>query len=164
MRDDPMTTEPVDDAPRRWSSLAEDIRRRLGPGTPLEAPARAAFGGVLGADLSGAMVHRSPLAGGIARSQAAEALSVGDHILGDEASLATDSRAGAALLGHELAHVVQRDSDPAGEAAAQLIERDLSSPATAPTARVDPEVVADRVYRKMMAELWRDRDRAAWLS
>lgn len=164
MRDDPMTTEPADDAPRRWSSLAEDIRRRLGPGTPLEAPARAAFGGVLGADLSGAMVHRSPLAGGLARAQAAEALSVGEHVLGDEASLATDTRAGTALLGHELAHVVQRDTDPAGEAAAQVIERDLSNPGTERSAKVDPDVVADRVYRKMMAELWRDRDRAAWLS
>jgi hypothetical protein len=162
MPDDPMTTELVDHDPQRWSSLAEDIRRRLGPGTPLEAPARTAFGGLLGADLSGAMVHRSPLAGVIARSQAAEALSVGDHVLGDETSLSTDTHAGMALLGHELAHVVQRDADPAGEAAAQVIERDLSNPASVPGARVDPDVVADRVYRKMMAELWRDRDRAAW--
>lgn len=167
-----MTTEPVGDDPRRWSGdrarrwsrLADDIRRRLGSGTPVEAPARATFEGLLGADLSGAMVHRSPLAGGIARSLAAEALSVGDHVLGDETALTTDTRAGAALLGHELAHVVQRDADPAGEAAAQVIERDLGNPVStaAGSTKVDPDVVADQVYRKMMAELWRDRDRAAW--
>jgi hypothetical protein len=162
-----MTNDPVDPDPRRWSRLTEDIRRRLGPGTPLEAPARAAFAGRLGADLSGAMVHRSPFAGLIARSQAADALSAGDHIIGDETSLTTDTSAGAALLGHELAHVVQRDTDPASEAAAQVIERDISESASAVTGRsaqVDPDVVADRVYRKMMAELWRDRDRAAWHS
>jgi hypothetical protein len=172
-----MTTQLVDDDPqrwpggraRRWGRLAEDIRRRLGPGAPLAAPARAMFEGRLGSDVSGAMVHRSPLGGAVARSLAAGALSVGDHIIGDEASLATDTRAGAALLGHELAHVVQRDADPAGEAAAQVIERDIGDPTSAPAAierspKVDPEVVAERVYRKMMAELWRDRDRAAWLA
>jgi len=172
-----MTMQPVDDDPqrwsgdraRRWSRLAEDIRRRLGPGAPLEAPARATFEGRLGADLSAAMVHRSPLAGFIARSLGAEALSVADHILGAETSLTTDTRAGAALLGHELAHVAQRDADPAGEATAQVIERELGDPAAAPaaterSATVDPDMVADRVYRKMMAELWRDRDRGAWHS
>lgn len=170
-----MTMQPVDDDPRhwsgdrarRWSRLAEDIRRRLGSGAPLEAPARATFEGQLGADLSGAMVHRSPIAGFIARSLAAEALSAGDHVIGAETSLATDTRAGASLLGHELAHVVQRDADPAGEAAAQIIERQLDGPAAEATersAKVDPDVVADRVYRKMMAELRRDRDRTAWHS
>jgi hypothetical protein len=162
-----MTTEPVDDDPRRWLRLADDIRRRLGPGTPLQAPARAAFEGQLGANLSGAMVHRSPFASVIARSQAAEALSVGDHVIGDETSLTTDTRAGTALLGHELAHVVQRDADPAAEAAAQVVERDISESASAVSERsapVDPDLVADRVYRRMMAELWRDRDRGAWHS
>jgi hypothetical protein len=169
-----MTTGPVDDDPRRWSGdragrwsrLADDVRRRLGSGTPLEAPTRATFEGLLGADLSGTMVHRSPLAGGIARSLAAEALTVGDHVLGDDTSLTTDTRAGLALLGHELAHVVQRDPDPAGEVAAQVIERHLGDPVSTieTSTQVDPDVVADRVYQKMMAELWRDRDRAAWHS
>jgi hypothetical protein len=79
------------------------------------------------------------------------------------------SSAGAALLGHELTHVVQRDHDPQGEdseSAAQLIERDLESDNAAPSERaaLDPEVLAERVYRRMSEALRLERDRTGWIA
>src|SRR2546426_5710149 len=89
---------------RRWGGLTDDLRRRLGPGTPLDPTSRAAFEGRLGGDLSGAMVHRSPLAGYLARSVGASALSAGEHVLGDATTLDESTPGGAAVLGHELSH------------------------------------------------------------
>src|SRR5579859_7959074 len=93
--------------------LVDELHRRLGPGVRLGAAERTAFEGRLGGDLSAAMVHRSPLAGHLARSLGAEALSAGDHVLGDDAALDASTPAGAALLGHELTHVLQRSADSA---------------------------------------------------
>ena len=129
---------------------------------PLAAPVRTAFEGRLGGDLSGAMVHRSPLAGRLARSLGAEALTAGEHVLGDDDALDAETPAGAGLLGHELSHVVQRDTDAAGEALAQVVERVIEEQPAAPTRTVNTEELAERVYRRLLAELWRERERGAW--
>jgi hypothetical protein len=154
-------------ARRRWSGLADDLRRRLGPGAALDPNSRSAFEGRLGGDLSGAMVHRSPLAGYLARGLGASALSSGAHVLGDEASLDQSTPGGAAVLGHELSHVLQRDSDGDGEQEAQVIERALAEegqpPAPAGGSTVDPDALAERVYQRMLDQLRREHERAAWI-
>jgi hypothetical protein len=154
---------------RRSSALADELRRRIGHGVPLQPSERTTFEGRLGPNLSAAMVHRSPLAGHLARALDADAFSAESHILGSPAALDVSSVSGAALLGHELAHVVQREEDPAAEASettAQLIERDLESEDAAPTERAapDPEVLAERVYRRMAEALRLERDRTAWIA
>jgi hypothetical protein len=171
-----MSDQPLDEDPRRWSAsiarrwglLTEDVHRRLGPGVPLEPVARATFEGRLGGDLTGAMVHRSPLAGRLAHVLGAEALTTREHVLGDADALDAGTPGGAALLGHELAHVVQRDMTEAGEAAAQDVERAVAAdgqPAPGGAAgQVDPEALADRVYRRMMDQLRLEMDRGALLS
>jgi Domain of unknown function (DUF4157) len=154
---------------RRWRGLADDLRRRLGPGTPLDPTSRAAFEGRLGGDLSGAMVHRSPLAGFLARSLGASALSTGAHVLGEAATLDASTPGGAAVLGHELSHVLQRDLDDSeGEQEAQMIERAVAaegaaSIASAGAARVDIEALTERVYQRMFDQLRRERDAGAWI-
>jgi hypothetical protein len=151
-----------DEHARRWSLLSDEVRRRLGPGAPLAAPVRTAFEGRLGGDLSGAMVHRSPLAGRLARSLGAAALTAGEHVLGDDEALDTETAEGAGLLGHELSHVVQRDSDGSGEAVAQVVERVIGEQPVAPMGAANPEELAEKVYQRLLAELWRERDRGAW--
>jgi hypothetical protein len=147
----------------RWARLSEEVRRRLGPGVPLAAPVRTAFEGRLGGELSGAMVHRSPLAGRLARSLGAEALTAGAHVLGDDEGLDADTPEGAGLLGHELSHVVQRDTDASGEALAQAVERDIGEQPAAQTRTLNMEELAERVYQRMLAELWRQQERGAWI-
>lgn len=156
------------DLSRRWTGLAADVRRRLGPGAPLDASARTAFEGRLGGDLSGAMVHRTMLAGYLARTLGATALSAGQHVLGDEATLDPSTPSGAAVLGHELTHVVHRDVDDAGEVEARLVEREVvmhdetaaGSPAEA---SLDVDDLTERVYQRLLAQVRNEHDRAAWI-
>jgi hypothetical protein len=100
----------------RWERLAEELRRRLGPGVPLDAAVRHAFEARLGSDLSRAVLHRGALPGRLAAALGAEALAAGSHVLGDAQRLDPATRQGAALLGHELTHVAGasgRTSPPA---------------------------------------------------
>ncbi|MGH2350503.1 MAG: DUF4157 domain-containing protein, partial [Chloroflexota bacterium] len=92
----------------RWELLVEEVRRRLGPGAHLESAPREFFARRLGYDLGGAAIHRGPFAGRLAAGVGAEALAAGSHVVGDEAALNPDTAQGAALLGHELTHVVQQ--------------------------------------------------------
>jgi hypothetical protein len=153
-----------------WLDLADEVRRRLGPGVPLGSAERASFEGQLGGDLSRVMVHRSPLAGHLARVVDADALTADSHVLGDPSALDASTPHGLSLLGHELAHVVQRDVSEAGEAIAQRVEEDVAeavapdSGASAASRAVDTEALAERVYRRMLDELRRDRERGAWFS
>ncbi len=157
------------EAHHRWRNLADDLRQRLGPGTPLDPSHRAAFEGHLGGDLSGVMVHRSRLAGYLARSVGASALSTGGHVLGDPNMLDESTPGGAAVLGHELSHVLQREMDDAGaEQEAQIIERAISAEgqaasASSGTAGVDLDALTERVYQRMFDQLRRERDAGAWI-
>lgn len=154
-------------ADERTTLLVDELRRRLGPGVRLAPEERATYQGVLGADLSGMLVHRSPLAAGLAYALEAEAFTVGQHVLGGSA-LGDGTPAGTALLGHEAAHSIQRDADGSaqGEDRAQsleqLIQMALNAPPSGEEAPLDPEVVADRVYRLMKDTLVRERERGGW--
>src|SRR5438445_613114 len=96
----------------RWDVLADELRRRLGPGTPLPTSARSRLEPRLAADLSAAATHESPLAGRLARGLGAEAVTVGSHVLGASADLDAATPRGAALLGHELTHAVRSPAAP----------------------------------------------------
>lgn len=153
---------------RRWNALGEELRRRLGPGTGLEPHVRGRFEGRLGGNLAGALVHRSPLAGQVARVFGAQALTAGEHVVGAADDLDPSTTAGAALLGHELTHVVQRDTTPDGELAAQTIEREMGSDkntaaSAAQAAGVNVDQLAERVYQLMVQDLLREQDRGAWV-
>jgi hypothetical protein len=144
----------------RSRDLGDEIRRRLGAGVALEPSVREQFEGRLGGDLSGVMVHRSPLAGHLARVFGAQALTTGEHVLGSDEDLDTGTPQGEALLGHELAHVVQRVDD---EPAAQAVEQTLltSTVPGMPAAAIDPDILAERVYQRLLRELQLERERAA---
>jgi hypothetical protein len=88
----------------RWRTLAQELRRRLGPGEPLDATLRHAFEARLGTDVTRAVLHQGRLAGGLAAALHADALTVGGHVLGDASQLDHRTAAGTALLGHELTH------------------------------------------------------------
>ncbi len=88
----------------RWEAFAEELRRRLGAGGGVEPAVRERLQAGLGADPTGAMVHRNPLAGRLAHLLDAEALSIGRHVVGDERKLDVRTSAGTALLAHELVH------------------------------------------------------------
>jgi hypothetical protein len=88
----------------RWAALAEEVRRRLGAGVPLEAVPRAFYAVRLGRDVSGAALHRGPFAEALAESLGAAALAVPGHVAGGAAALDPTTPAGTALLGHELEH------------------------------------------------------------
>lgn len=159
----------VDEHERRWKALGEELRRRLGPGAPLEPHVRTRFEGRLGGDLSSTMVHRSPLSGHLARALGAQAVTAGHHVVGSSDDLDPTTSAGAGLLGHELTHVIQRDTSLAGERAAQTVERALTgepdgASTGSPSAAIDTEQLAERVYQRIVDELLREQDRAAWVS
>jgi hypothetical protein len=91
----------------RWEALADELHRRLGPGTPLVAEQRHRIEEHLGYDLSAALMHTGSLAGQLASAAGAHAVSTGGHVLGDASRLDGDSVRGQALLGHELTHAIR---------------------------------------------------------
>ena len=143
-----------------WTSLTGELRRRLGTGAPLEPAVRRRFEGQLGADLSTAMIHRSPLGGYLARALGAQALTVGEHVVGDT-QLDASTSSGAALLGHELTHTLQRDSGALSEASALSTEQALlaAPPAVEQPGAIDVDDLAERVYRLLLTQLLTERDR-----
>jgi hypothetical protein len=169
----------------RWEALADELRRRLGPGTPVPSAERAGLQARLGADLSSPMLHRGSLPGMLARGVGGQSISIGEHVLGEATDLDTGTARGAALLGHELVHaaiqhhpavVVQRASagsevvpDRDEEAVAQQVEAALLRDeehiqAPRSPAEIDAEALADRVYRRLLDELLLETERAARLA
>jgi uncharacterized protein DUF4157 len=159
----------------RWEALADELRRRLGPGTPLPPAERSRLQAQLGADLSGAAVHPTPLAGRLARGLGGEAVTLGSHILGASGDLDPHTPRGAGLLGHELIHAVRSPapiqrvtpepstSEQHNEALAQSVETGLLQQAAAPPVAApsaDPDAVAERVYRRLVDELLLERERS----
>ena len=166
MTDTPSPPEPLpeplpDELAERWHALGADARRRLGPAARLES--RPTFERLLGADLGHVLVHRTPFAGRIAAAVQAEAVTLGSRILGGPDRLNTATPRGAALVAHEAAHAVQRaESD---EGSAQAVEATVLGAAAQPTpprAPIDPQVIAERVYRRLLDDLRIERERMAW--
>ncbi len=172
----------------RWEALAEELRRRLGPGTPLDLAARAGYEERLGRQLVDARVHRGPLAGRLAQALGAEALSVGGHVLGGGQGLDPATPAGGALLGHELVHAAVATGSPAlRQTSARAVQREVASEGAAAEQAheeaqahavevairreaggekpgrepVEVEALAERVYQRIVELLLLERERAA---
>jgi len=77
-------------------------------GRPLEPATQSAFEQQLGADLSSVRVHDEPAAAAATRALGVEGLAVGDDIALATGRHDPTSPRARALLGHELAHVVQQ--------------------------------------------------------
>jgi hypothetical protein len=114
------------------------VHQALGEtGQALDAGTRGFFEPRLETDLGGVRVHRSGLAAEAARSIGARAFTVGRDIVFGDGADALESDTGRALLGHELAHVmqqsggtvrrVQRLSDRDADAALALIAKVLAA-------------------------------------
>lgn len=157
---------------RRWALLADEVRRRLEPAGAPPASSRAAVGQQLPPP---SLVHRSPVAGGVARALGASALSIGEHIVGDIGALDPTTRAGEALLAHELTHVayhsapgrvdIQREVE---ESAAQRAEAAVLSESAEPpspgAASTDLDELSDRLYHRIVQALLLEQERAAYVA
>ena len=83
------------------------------PGQPLDAPTRAYFEPRFGHDFSLVRVHADQRAADAARSLAARAFTLNDHIVFGDHRYAPGSTTGRHLLAHELAHTIQQRTAPA---------------------------------------------------
>ncbi|MEM8699168.1 MAG: DUF4157 domain-containing protein, partial [Pseudomonadota bacterium] len=80
------------------------------PGRPLDPSSRQFFEPRFGRDFSEVRVHDNPAAAASARDVNARAYTVGPQIVFGSGQFRPDHAAGRALIGHELAHVVQQSS------------------------------------------------------
>jgi hypothetical protein len=120
----PTGPEPVDDAERTKDQPVVAAKREPGAGPAVTAAVRALPTGDSGAPLPPSVraffeprfghsfaqvrVHTDTRAGATARSAAAAAFTIGDHIWFADGRYAPDSTDGRRLLAHELTHVVQQ--------------------------------------------------------
>jgi hypothetical protein len=81
-----------------------------GPGRPLDVATRAFFESRLDTDLSAVRIHDDATAAVSAHDVAAQAYTVGRDVVFGAGRYQPSSKAGRALLAHELAHVVQQNS------------------------------------------------------
>jgi hypothetical protein len=93
------------------------------PGQSLDAAARRFFEPRFGYDFGQVRVHHDAIAARSAQAVAAQAYTVGSHVVFDGGRYAPDTAHGRALLAHELTHVVQ--------------QRGASAPPTAGVLRID---------------------------
>lgn len=97
----------------RWADgaapEAEAVEASLRPagGEPLPAALRVRFEREFGCDLSAVRLHRDSAAHSAAQALHARAFTIGEHVFFLGGTPELDSRDGAALLAHELTHVVQ---------------------------------------------------------
>jgi hypothetical protein len=96
---------------RGAASVPSELVRPRDAGSPLAPATRAQMEAALGTDLAAARVHTGSGADRAARAIGASAYTVGPSIVFADGAYAPDTRPGAALLLHELAHSVQ---DPRG--------------------------------------------------
>jgi len=166
------------DISARWLALSEEIRRRLGAGTPADAAARMALERQSGLRLDSAMVHASGMGRALAGELGAEAFSIGQHVVGPQELSQSQDPAGQALLAHELTHVaaspseqsapgpqVQREPDyDHQETIAREVEAktQFTPPepmnARRPT-REEVDVVTDLVYGRLVREVALEQER-----
>ncbi|MFL6162088.1 MAG: DUF4157 domain-containing protein [Jatrophihabitantaceae bacterium] len=90
------------------------LRRRAGTGQRLPAEVSEPVGAELGHDLSGVRVHADAEADRIARSVQSVAFSYGSDLYFTAGTYRPRESGGQHLLAHELAHVAQASSGPAG--------------------------------------------------
>lgn len=90
--------------------LQMDIRTLKTRGNPMPESERAFFEPRFGADFSSVRLHNDTHAQHTARSINARAFTLGNDVVFGAGEYAPGSRAGRALLAHELTHVVQQNS------------------------------------------------------
>jgi hypothetical protein len=165
--------EPVELAPSADAGepLAEHIRRRLER--------------LLGRPLDDVRVHDHAQAERLTRQLGAEAFTLGRHIYVGRGVAAASTRQALGLLAHESTHAVQQTNPtsaaPGGERAGlPLVQRtraiqrtseeqeatDVEVAAQRPAARpqpapIDPDLLTERVYKLLMREARRERERQA---
>lgn len=103
-----MRRKPVnvaDDAPPIPGSVADTLSRS---GRPLDAGVRSLMQRRLGADFEHVRIHADADAGRSARGVAAQAYTVGRHIVFGAGRYQPQSEAGKRLIAHELTHVLQQ--------------------------------------------------------
>jgi Domain of unknown function (DUF4157) len=91
------------------------------PGRSLDAATRARMELLFGFDFSQVRVHDDASAAESAASLGARAFAVGPHIVFGRGEHAPGTSAGARLMAHELAHVVQQRGQPLGDPASLAI-------------------------------------------
>ena len=97
-------------APAQGGGVANALAQ---PGAPLPPTTLRRMQAGFGADFSSVRVHHGPTAQEAARSVAARAFTIGNHIVFGANEYRPDSEVGQHLLAHELAHVVQQGfADP----------------------------------------------------
>ncbi|HEX4953040.1 MAG TPA: DUF4157 domain-containing protein [Thermoanaerobaculia bacterium] len=90
------------------------------PGKPLDPGARSYFEPRFGRDFSGVRVHTGAAAAESAKAVDALAYTVGRDIVFGAGRFAPEGEGGRRLLAHELTHVVQQGSGPAGSPGEEL--------------------------------------------
>jgi len=126
------------------------------PGQPLDAATRGLFSARFGHDFGKVRVHTDNAAAESARSVNALAYTVGRDVVFAAGQFAPDTRAGQALLAHELTHVVQQ-----GGASPRVAETHQDSPgAVAKSANTLPihGAPANSIQRQPKSEGPRVRD------
>jgi peptidoglycan hydrolase-like protein with peptidoglycan-binding domain len=98
--------KPVGAAPRVAPPLVESVLSS--PGQTLAGPVRARLEPVFARDFSSVRIHTDGLAAESARAINASAYTVGHHVVFGAGRYAPETVAGARLLAHELAHIVQQ--------------------------------------------------------
>jgi hypothetical protein len=89
------------------------LAARLGPGRPLDGPARGRMERVFGESFAEVRLHDDDRAAGLARDLNAHAFTLGTHVAFSSGSFRPGTPVGDGLLAHELAHVVQQRGAPA---------------------------------------------------
>ncbi|MEO8654019.1 MAG: DUF4157 domain-containing protein, partial [Ramlibacter sp.] len=115
---------------RRLQPLAAAAPQRrtvqaLGPGQPLPEPVRHSMQRGFATDLGAVRVHTGSQASRLAGTLGARAFAVGPHLAFAPRQFAPETRTGARLLAHELAHVVAQPEPRvrADRVASSLLER-----------------------------------------
>ncbi|HLL24273.1 MAG TPA: DUF4157 domain-containing protein [Kofleriaceae bacterium] len=97
----------VDDERQPADPDVEHALQRIGHGRSLPAAVRTAMERALGVPLERVRIHTDGVAAEAARAVRAEAFTVGEDIFFADGKFAPETDAGARLLAHELAHVLQ---------------------------------------------------------
>ena len=104
------------DGDPQWDTI-EELEAQLGDGEAVDPRVAAHVSRATGQDVSGARVHRGPVAAAMADKRRATAFAVGKHIVMSASAPAPGTPAGDALLAHELAHTAQQGAAAADSAA-----------------------------------------------
>ena len=106
------------------------------PGRPLDPRSRSVMEGAFGHDFGRVRIHADAPAAASARSVAAHAYTVGNHVVFGAGRFAPDSARGLRLLAHELAHVVQQRDVVQRESISTVDDEDAEKPSSSPEAPV----------------------------